>query len=175
MMMQMLVAGGAVAFTDDLRRPDVSNPRGYYEHEAVKRLQRDASWLPAANGKAIKVVAPLLAALPPGPRYTVVFMDRALDIVVRSQATMLGEGSAADVPSADLTRSLQSFRQSSLDWAERTDRVHLLRLEHSEVLARPKTAADRVARFVEMHASLTLDPERMATAVDPSLRRHLPS
>ena len=171
MMMQMLVAGGAEAYTDTHRAPDESNPRGYYEHEAVTRLQRDARWLADADGKAVKVVAPLLEALPVGPSYTVVFMDRDLDAVVRSQAAMLGHAGA---PPADLAQSFRRFQRQSLDWAERTSGAHLLRLDYAEVLARPRDVADRVAGFIGEHALLALEPERMAAAVDPSLHRHLP-
>ena len=43
MMMQMLDAGGIPPLTDGLRKPDESNPRGYFEYEKAKQLRRDAS------------------------------------------------------------------------------------------------------------------------------------
>ena len=39
-MMQMLVAGGMSALTDQVRRPDEDNPRGYYEWEPIKGLRK---------------------------------------------------------------------------------------------------------------------------------------
>ncbi len=36
LMMQMLQAGGIELLTDGRRAPDENNPRGYFEHEAVK-------------------------------------------------------------------------------------------------------------------------------------------
>ncbi len=56
LMMQTLVAGGIPPLTDDQRAADASNPRGYLELEAVKRLKADRSWLPQARGKAVKII-----------------------------------------------------------------------------------------------------------------------
>ena len=38
MAMKMLAAGGMPILTDGIRQADESNPRGYYELEAVKEL-----------------------------------------------------------------------------------------------------------------------------------------
>ena len=64
LMMQLLDAGGIAVVTDNLRTADADNPRGYYEFEKVKRLKNDASWLPDARGKAVKIVSQLLFDLP---------------------------------------------------------------------------------------------------------------
>ena len=64
LMMQMLQAGGMPLLIDDLRMPDADNPNGYWEYEPVKRLQQDSSWIPKAEGKAVKVVSALLQYLP---------------------------------------------------------------------------------------------------------------
>ena len=39
--------------TDNIRRADEDNPRGYYEFERVKELLTDRSWVPEARGKAV--------------------------------------------------------------------------------------------------------------------------
>ncbi len=53
MMMQMLAAGGLEVLTDQRRRADADNPRGYFELESVKALAitDDTAWLDAAHGK----------------------------------------------------------------------------------------------------------------------------
>ena len=40
MMMQILEAGGLKPVTDNIRRADESNSKGYYEHESVKTLPK---------------------------------------------------------------------------------------------------------------------------------------
>src|SRR5262245_53552710 len=42
MMMRMLEAGGMPVLTDEIRKPDLDNPNGYYEFEPVKLLRKDA-------------------------------------------------------------------------------------------------------------------------------------
>ena len=76
MMMQMLAAGGIHPLADNIRQPDEDNPRGYYEFEQVKQVDRDTSWLDHAEGKAVKMVYRLLYDLPPDRVYRVVFMKR---------------------------------------------------------------------------------------------------
>ena len=89
MMMQMLAAAGVPAYTDGERGADPDNPHGYYEHKAATRLHEDASWLPAAHGRAVKIVAPLLPYLSKNERYRLIFMHRPLEEVVASQRVML--------------------------------------------------------------------------------------
>ncbi len=51
-MMKMLAAGGVTPLTDELRAADGDNPKGYYEFERVKQLDKgDIGWLPMARGK----------------------------------------------------------------------------------------------------------------------------
>jgi hypothetical protein len=57
MLMKMLEAGGVEIVTDNLRQPDPDNPKGYYEYEKVKQLQKDADWIHTMRGKAIKVIS----------------------------------------------------------------------------------------------------------------------
>ena len=89
MLMQMLAAGGMDILSDGLREADEDNPRGYLEFEPVKNLLNDSKWLFEARGKAVKIVAPLLAALPPGLPCRVILSERDLDEVLDSQERML--------------------------------------------------------------------------------------
>src|SRR3954453_23767362 len=99
MMMQMLRAGGLELVTDAVRIADDSNPKGYFELEAVKDLDKGAPapWLADARGKAVKIVSSLIPYLPETSQYQVLFMTRNLDEVIASQNRMLAErGSPQD-------------------------------------------------------------------------------
>ncbi|MFO1003217.1 MAG: hypothetical protein U0936_23025 [Planctomycetaceae bacterium] len=58
--MQMLAAGGLPVLGDEHRPADEDNPRGYLEDARVKSLERDATWLAEAEGKAVKIISFLL-------------------------------------------------------------------------------------------------------------------
>src|SRR6266852_5242736 len=89
LMMQMLDKGGVEVVTDNIRTADTDNPKGYYEYEMVKKIKKDASWLPATRGKAFKMVSQLLYDLPVTENFRIIFMERDLDETLRSQEKML--------------------------------------------------------------------------------------
>src|SRR5208283_3954323 len=89
LMMQMLVAGGMTPLSDGERKADTDNPRGYLEWERIKQLPKEPGLIAEAEGKVVKVVSQLLLSLPEGPHYRIVFMQRPLAEVLKSQEQML--------------------------------------------------------------------------------------
>jgi hypothetical protein len=163
MLMRMLNAGGMPVLRDESRSPDAHNPHGYFEYEAVRRIHEDASWLPAARGKAIKVVAPLLRHLPSHYRYAAIFMRRPLSEIIISQARMLGRKSDGD---PGLQHLLASELNQVLGWLGLQTNWRVLCLDYHAVLREPETAAGQISDFIGQ-----LDPAAMARAVDPALYR----
>ncbi|MEO0042929.1 MAG: hypothetical protein RL329_2377, partial [Bacteroidota bacterium] len=89
LMMQALHAGGLDVFVDEERPADDNNQKGYYEHQLVKKLAQNKTWLPDAVGKGVKVISHLLHHLPPRYKYKIVFMERHLFEITSSQQKML--------------------------------------------------------------------------------------
>lgn len=170
MMMQMLAAGGVPLFTDGARVADENNPRGYAEHDRVKGLARDAAWLPAAQGHAIKIVAPLLLSIPPGLRCQVLFLNRDLDEVLASQTKMLQRLNQAGPPGAAdrLATLLGQQVARAKTHVTALAGVELLEIEHRRAIASPREVADAVADFLRFDG---FDPGAAASAVDPTLHR----
>jgi hypothetical protein len=170
-MMQMLKAGGVEVLTDGERVADESNPRGYFELEAVKDLEATgrAGWLDAARGKAVKVVSPLVRRLPATRAYDIVFMQRSLEEVVASQNRMLSErGSPADASQDARVKDLyRAHVDETLRILAARPHVRVLVVQHADAMASPAGTAARVNRFLGGH----LDEARMADAADPALHR----
>ena len=114
LVMQMLAAGGFPVASDGVRHADPDNPRGYFELEAARRLARDASWLPAVAGRAVKLVHTLLPSLPPDLPVRVLLVRRRLDEVLASQRAMLARRGSAldDAEDARLLPALEVGRAS---------------------------------------------------------------
>ena len=93
MMMKMLEAGGIPVWLDGVRAADEQNPKGYYELERVKELDKrvDKAWVREGRGRAVKVISSLLEHLPATNNYQVVFMHRDLQEVLASQTKMLAD------------------------------------------------------------------------------------
>lgn len=145
MLMQMLSAGGVPVLRDDARPADEDNPRGYFEYAPVKRTFRDASWIGEAKGKAVKVVAPLILALPPELPCLVISIERDLDEVLESQARMLlrrGE-SIDDSPArrAQMKEEYSQILERVREFLAKRPNTRVLALNHRDVLAQPHVAA----------------------------------
>ena len=170
MMMQMLAAGGMPVLADNLRPPDTDNPRGYFEFEPVKRTRVDASWVPAAVGKAVKLVHLLLPDLPSAFSYRVLFMNRNLEEVIASQGAMLQRlgRRPADLEPRRLAELFAAQIRRVSDWLERQPHVQTLHVLHRRAVEEPATVAHAINRFLGRH----LDVARMSAAVDPDLYRN---
>jgi hypothetical protein len=177
MAMKMLAAGGMPILTDGVRTPDESNPKGYYEYEAVKELhkQGDTRWLIDARGKAIKIVSFLLTWLPETNDYKVIFMQRDLREVVASETTMLkkrGEDAAASSSAPADEEQTRAVYQQHLEKVKRfmanRSCFSTLTIGYRDALDRPQEAAQRIREFVDH----PLNVDEMAQVADPSLYRN---
>jgi hypothetical protein len=171
-MMQMLRAGGLEIATDGVRTADDSNPKGYFELEAVKELDKGAppGWLPGARGKAVKVVSSLVRWLPESYDYHVIFMQRDLDEVIASQDRMLAQrGVPQDAGEHDRLRQLYAAHlDETLRLLHRRPCFSTIVVEYAETLAHPERVARRLDRFL----GARLDIARAAAAADPELYRN---
>lgn len=170
LMMQMLEAGGMPVLTDGARPADNDNCRGYYELEKVKRLERDKSWLPQAENKAVKVVSALLYELPASHRYRVLFMLRDLDEVLRSQTRMLQRLDAPDrgPPASAMRGHFQQHLERLRRWLAGAEHMDVLYCEHRALFDNPEPLVEQIVQFLDR----PLDKPRMLQRIDPSLWRH---
>ena len=172
MAMKMLEAGGVPILTDGIRTADISNPKGYYEFERVKELDKggDLAWLAEARGKAVKIISFLLTWLPETYDYRVIFMQRDLREVLASQNAMLAH--RGEVPGAaddeQMLRMYEDHLQKVARFMANRSCFATLSVDYRAVVQNPLDAAGRINRFL----GGTLDVERMAAIADPALYRN---
>lgn len=168
LVMQMLAAGGHSILADERRQADDDNPKGYLEFDKVRALERDASWMKDADGKAVKIISFLLPKLPAGFDYRIIFLRRDLDEVIRSQEKMLERRQQPAGPPAAVMKSHFERHLTTIDdWFAKHPEVKVLNWAYADLVRDPKAGAAAIAQFVE----LKLDLQQMAQAVDPSLYR----
>jgi hypothetical protein len=169
LMMQMLQAGGMQLLTDDRRTPDEHNPRGYFEHEAIKHGRNDLTWLESAPGKAVKVIHLLLPNLPTDRNYRVVFMLRDIEEVVASQRAMLQQQgrSSATLTDAKLAGIFEKQLNQVSQWLAGHSNFRVLQVNHRNVIEHPEVEAGKINQFLGGH----LVVDRMAAAVNSALYR----
>ena len=169
LMMQMLAAGGMPILTDQERKPDIDNPRGYCEWEPAKLLPKQPDRIDEAEGKAVKVISQLLLSLPRGRNYKVIFMERPLPEVIASQDEMLRRrGSAESVDHALLTNAFRDHMREIVAWLAEREDISICRMGYRKLLNEPLYSAQALRHFLE----IDLDVEAMVREVEPSLYRN---
>ncbi len=169
MMMQMLDTGGLEVFTDGVRKSDENNPKGYYEHELVKSLSRNKTWMKDAMGKVVKVISQLIFELPANYRYKIIFMERDLDEVIQSQHKMLIRDGKAKEDSINI-RVVNAFKQNLErihTWVPKQQNMEIIFVSHRNLINNPVEELKKVNDFL----GGTLDTKAMATVVDKNLHR----
>ncbi|MDE0885043.1 MAG: sulfotransferase family protein [Myxococcota bacterium] len=167
MMMSVLEAAGLPLLCDGKRPSDASNPRGYFELEAVKGTRKDPRWLERAEGHAVKVVHALLDALPEQYAYRVLLMRRPLKSVVASQNRMLerlgrptGEADAerlSQILSAQLDEARQLLdERACFEWIE---------VDYPGLIADPLSRLRPLGAFLD----LPLDSPSIIECIRPEL------
>ena len=168
MMLQMLAAGGIEPFTDNERKPDEGNPRGYFESELVKKLAHKNDWLEQCDGRAVKVVAERVPYLPQHVRYRVIFMEREIGEVLESQDKMLEmlDRQGAKLEHERLAFVFNRHKQFAFNLMA-LHKVPVLSVSYSDAISDAAGTVEKIARFL----GADLDTAAIAAAVDPTLYR----
>jgi hypothetical protein len=170
LMMQMLVAGGMTALSDGERKPDPDNPNGYLEWERIKRLPKEPGLITEAEGKVVKVISQLILSLPDGPAYRIIFMQRPMAEVLKSQEEMLKRRGTHD-SGGNAAAIEQVFQRHLIEvggWLAAKGNAKVLRVPYHRVLQEPQAVATEVAGFLDV----ALDIKAMVGQVDTSLYRN---
>jgi Sulfotransferase domain len=169
LMMQMLAAGGIPPLTDNVRRPDESNPRGYFEFEQVKRLRSDQSWIEQARGHAVKIVHLLIRELPIDSRlhYRVILMRRDMREILASQRVMLERQGKKSADETLLAQVYQAQLGELERWLRQREQFATLAVDYADLIRNPRIAAATIDKFL----SGDLNIDEMTKAVDPTLYR----
>jgi hypothetical protein len=171
MLMSMLDAGGIPPITDNIRAADEDNPKGYYEFERVKALDKgDTAWVADAQGKSVKVISALLKFLPPKYQYRIIYVRRNMQEILASQRKMLvRRGEDPDkVDDAQMAALFEKHVSQVESWLREQPNIQVLYEHYSDILADPEREARRINDFLGGR----LQVERMAEAVDPDLYRN---
>ncbi len=172
MLMRMLEAGGLSVMTDELREADADNPKGYFEYERVKDLEKetDKSYLRQGRGKVLKVISFLIKDLPDDNDYRVIFMRRDLTEVLASQNKMIDRLGTVDTTAEDEAMK-EAYRNDIVRtrlMCKKRANFELIEIHYRATVEDPVGTARKVNQFLEGR----LDETAMLDAVDASLYRN---
>ncbi|MCA9958286.1 MAG: sulfotransferase [Anaerolineales bacterium] len=171
MMMKMLEAGGIPPVQDGIRTADTDNPKGYYEFERVKQMDKgDTSWMKDAQGKSVKIISALLKHMPKEYEYRVIFIRRNMSEILESQRKMLvrrGED-PNKMEDAKMSELFEKHLADIQGWMRDQPNISVLYVHYSDVLADPVAYAEKINDF----CGGSLNIEAMIEVVDPELYRN---
>lgn len=172
MLMKMLDAGGEKLVTDGVRTADHDNPKGYYELEQVKDLDKDKdkAWLKELRGKTVKIISFLLKDLPTYNNYKVVFIERNLHEVIASQNKMLKNRNeeGGNISDDKMIANYENHLWRVKYLIKHNPQFDAIFVKHKDILNQPSEMARKINNFLGHH----LNEENMATVVDPALYRN---
>lgn len=168
MVMSMLKTGGLEVMTDDQRTADEDNPRGYFEFERVKKIEKDKEWVGDAQDKGVKVISPLLKDLQAFYTYKVIFILRKMEEVLASQNKMLvRRGEHKTLSDGETVRLWEYHLWGIRTWLQQQQNFDVLYLNYHDVARDPLDCCRTINKFLGNQ----LNEARMASVVDPSLYR----
>jgi hypothetical protein len=167
MMMQMLAAGGVPIAFSDTRKPDVNNPKGYYELEGGKIINRLIQGIfPFASyqGTFIKITAYGLSYLPEG-FYKVIYLERNLEEVLDSMETMTQN---TDQNREETKQSFKKLNEKIKLLLKTKPHTQVLFVNYNDIIKEPSANIEKICKFIGPYE---YDRQKMIAVVDSTLYR----
>lgn len=166
-MMQMLKTAGIPILSDVIRQADSNNPKGYFELEAIKKLEKENNCLLGAQGKAVKVISHLLKFLPVTHHYKIILMTRNLSDIIQSQNRMLQQlGKEEGSLNEDVLIKIYQHHLSDIkNWLVQQHNMQTIEIVYEELLREPELSIKRIIAHLEMDS----DMKTMIRVIDQSL------
>ena len=167
LLMQILQACGLEISFDDSRKPDISNPKGYFELEGgkiINKLMNGTFPLDEHKGKFIKITAYGLKFLPPG-NYKIIYSERNVEEILDSMEKMAG------IKDENREETKESFVKLNLmikNQITTREDMEVLLVNYNNILSNPETDIKRIADFLGFSDN-SLD--KMISVVNPNLYR----
>jgi len=169
MLMQILNAGGVPISFDNIRKPDENNPKGYFELEGgkiINKLMEGVFPFGLYKGKFIKITSYGLKYLPVG-KYKVIYSERNIDEILDSMEKMIGE---MDKNRSEIKVSVMKLDKSVKQKISSRDDINVLFLSYNSILIKPEKNIKKIVSFLNLKEK-EFDINKMMSAIDIELYR----
>ena len=147
MMMRILYMGNFPVAFDRSRKPDINNPRGYFELEEgkiIKKLIEGKFDFGNYNNKFIKITAYGLKFLPRNRKYKIIYMTRDMEEIFKSMEKMSGKKISKEEKIA-----LTKLNDYSIHLLEKMENVEFIIVNYNKVIENPKKEIERINEFLD--------------------------
>ena len=168
MLMQILHAGGVpMAFDRTTRPPDENNPKGYFELEGgkiINKLMDKTFPIEDFKGRFIKITAFGLKYLPAG-HYRVIYSERDIEEILDSMEKM---ARIEDTGRSDTRDVFVKLNTVIIDLISKREDMDVLLVNYNQILKNPK---DNIRKIHDFLNSSNFSFEQMVGCVDQKLYR----
>jgi len=167
MLMQILKAGGLPVAFDDSRKPDVNNPKGYYELEGgkiINRLMEKSFPFERYKGQFIKITAYGIRFLPEG-KYKIIYSERNIEEILDSMEKMAQITDENRDETKELFIKLNNMVKRRI--INRED-ISCLFVSYNKILENPRKNIEEIHRYLSLPNEKL---EKMINVVDKRLYR----
>ncbi len=169
MIMQILEASGApMAFDTVSRPPDENNPKGYFELEGGKiinkLMEKDFSFSDY-KGEFIKITAYGLKFLPAG-KYRIIYSKREIEEILDSMEKM---AKITDKNRAETKELFIKLNNMIMDLIRKRDDIEVLFADYNAILSEPEPNIRKIYDFLGTEEA---DLDAMLRCVDKRLYRN---
>jgi hypothetical protein len=167
MMMQILNAGDIPCAFDDSRLPDPSNPKGYYELEGgkiINKIMEGSFPFKKYKGKFIKITAYGIRYLPPG-NYKIIYSERNIEEILDSMEKMIGNKDEKREETKETFIKLNNLVKQQILEREDTD---VLLINYNNIISNPEKNISKIIKFLDIPNEIL---DKMMQAIDKKLYR----
>jgi hypothetical protein len=167
LLMQILKAGGIPIGFDESRPANNSNPKGYFELEGgkiINRLIDETFPFEKYKGKFIKITAFGLKFLPPG-KYRIIYSERNIEEILDSMEEMLGKKDLSRDETKQAFVRLNNMIKQQI--RKREDTEHII-INYNQTISNPKSNINKIAGFLNLSENAQ---SKMMAAIDSRLYR----
>ena len=167
MLMQILEAGKVPVFFDNLRQSDDSNPKGYYELDEgkiINKLIDKTINLDNFKGKFIKITTYGLKFLPKG-KYQIIYSERNIEEILNSMEKM---ANINDKNRGDTKRIFLKLNEMIKKQMSTRSDIDFLLVNYNDIIANPRKHIKNIQEFLGLS---DINLENMVKVVDDQLYR----
>ncbi|MGF3554733.1 MAG: sulfotransferase domain-containing protein [Thermoplasmatota archaeon] len=165
MLMQILKAGGIPIAYDNSRPPDEFNPKGYYELEGgkiINKLIKKQFPMEKYKGRFIKITSYGLKFLPKS-KYKIIYSERNIDEVLDSMEKMMKKKDENKIDSKkNLIKLNNGIKKMILNQKE----IDVLFVNYNNIIKNPKNNIKKILDFLGLPYNKL---DEMVKAVDVNL------
>ncbi len=156
-----------MAFDSSSRPPDENNPKGYFELEGgkiINKLMEETFSFEEFKGQFIKITAYGLKFLPSG-HYRVIYSERNIEEILDSMEKM---ARIEDIKRSDTKEVFIKLNKMIKDLILNREDMDVLLVNYNQILANPKDSIQEIYDFLD---SSDFSLEQMVNCVDQKLYR----